>query len=253
MTTIPSKRRKYLFPERTYHKTNQGAVYGDNDEMEVLHDGKKGIIKGLQSIMAGAKEILGLSDKGMQLSGEVIWRDETWDDMRIVPGSFDRPGASDPTITSYTPGGSGTATYLYQFDKTNIVSFTVQLPHSYAQGTDMHVHAHWTPGANGATESGNTVGWKLDYSWANINGVFGTMQTVDLSDTCDGVNHKHQMTPDVLIKGNDRHISSMLICNFKRTDTGADDTWTNATGPLLLEIDFHFRQNSLGSYQRSSK
>ncbi len=100
------------------------------------------------------------------------------------------------------------------------------------------------------------MGWKVDYTWANINGTFGAMSTADLSDTCDGVDDKHQMTPEVTITGTDKSISSMLICNIKRTDTGTDDTWGGtASGqlPMILEIDFHFPIDTMGSRDWSTK
>ena len=178
-----------------------------------------------------------------------------WDDIRITPGAFDRPGVSDPDITAYDVNGGGVSTYLYQFDVNDIASFTVQLPHSYKVGSDIAVHIHWTPADKGVAENGHTVGWKIDYSWANINGNFGTMLTADLSDACDGTNHKHQMTPEVTIDGHTaaKGISSMLLCNVKRTDTGTDDTWADAQGPLLLEIDFHFQIDTIGSREQSVK
>lgn len=179
-----------------------------------------------------------------------------WDDLRIVPGSFDRPGVSDPTLVAYAVGGGGVSTYLYQFNINNLASFSCQIPHGYKVGSDIYVHIHWTPGARGVAESGNTVGWKIDYSWASIGDAFGAMATVDLSDACDGVSHKHQMTDDVVIAGTAKNISSMLLCNVKRTDTGTDDTWaTNTSGnlPLLLEIDFHFECDTVASRKRASK
>lgn len=179
-----------------------------------------------------------------------------WDDIRIVPGSFDRPGVSDPAINTYAVGGGGTNSYLYEFAKNDIVSFTVQLPHSYDEGEDIYVHAHWTPGARGAAENGNYVGWKVDYSWANVDGAFGAMATADLSDVCDGTDHKHQMTPDVAITGTSKTLSSMLVCNLKRTDTGTDDTWASAAAgsqPMILEVDFHFPQDTVGSRSMTAK
>ncbi len=177
------------------------------------------------------------------------------DDMRIVPGSFDRPGASDPAYVTYAPGGGGT-TYLTEWNIDDIASFTVQLPHGYAVGTNISVHVHWTPGARGVAESGKAVGWKVDYSWANMDGVFGALATANLSDVCDGTNHKHQMSPEVTIAGAGKDISSMLVCNIKRTDTGGDDTWaTNTAGnlPMILEVDFHFEVDTLGSFGPTEK
>ena len=179
-----------------------------------------------------------------------------WDDLRITPGSFDRPGISDPAYVAYAPNGGGLTVYVPEFDKDDFVSFAVQLPHGYAEGEDIYVHLHWTPGARGVAEAGNLVGWKLDYSWANYGENFADMQTINLSDACDGVNHRHQMASDVLISGAGKHISSMILCNQRRTDSGADDTWaTNTSGnlPLLLEVDFHVPHDTQGSATHSSK
>lgn len=172
------------------------------------------------------------------------------EDIHIVPGSFDRPGISDPDYVAYSPNGGTITTYLTEWAENDIGSFTVQIPHSYAIGMNISVHAHWTAGADGVLESGNAVGWKVDYTWANIDSAFGNMSTANLSDECDGTNHKHQMTPEVVINGSGKTISSMLMCNIKRTDTGADDTWSGTTSghlPMLLEVDLHFEVNTLGS------
>jgi hypothetical protein len=192
------------------------------------------------------------SDGTLRFAGASI----VYDDIRINPGSFDRPGVSDPALVAYDVNGGGVSTYLYEFEKNDIASFTVQIPHSYAVGQDIKVHIHWTPGPRGNEESGAVVGWKIDYSWANIGSNFGTMATLDLQDVCDGTDHKHQMTPDVTITGTDKGISSMLLCNIKRTDTGTDDTWAgtaNGQLPMLLEIDFHFPIDTLGSRDWASK
>jgi hypothetical protein len=179
-----------------------------------------------------------------------------WDDMRITPGDFDRPGGSDPAYYAYDVNGSGTTIELTEWAKNDYGTFTIQIPHKYKEGSNISVHAHWTPGANGAGESGNTVGWKCIYSWANIDGTFPNPTTADLSDACDGTNHKHQMTPAVSITGTSKTISSMLICKFTRTDTGADDTWAGSGAgnlPLLLEVDFHFEIDTVGSRTIAAK
>lgn len=181
-----------------------------------------------------------------------------YDDLRVVPGSFDRPGVSDPSIVAYNVNGGGVNTYLWEFQVDDIAAFTVQMPHGYKQGTDITAHVHWTAGPRGTAESGKFVGWKLDYSWANIDGAFGTMATVDLSDACLSSNHIHQMSPEAAIDGHTaaKNISSMLICNIKRTDTGADDDWVGAASgqlPMLLEIDFHYQIDTMGSRQMGIK
>ena len=175
-----------------------------------------------------------------------------WDDLRILPSNFDRPGVTDPSIQDWQPGGSGTTFKVWCFNQNQMGYFTVQIPHGYKQGSDIYVHTHWTPHARGAVEDTKTVAWKLDYSWANINGTFGASANADMTDTCDGVDHKHLMSPEATITGTDKHISSMLVCRIYRDTT---DTWvgTGANGPALLELDFHFELDTVASRTRSAK
>jgi len=185
-----------------------------------------------------------------------------WDDLRIVPTSFDFGGSSDPSLVTWTLGAGG-STMLYEFAKTDIAYFTAQLPHTYKIGTDLSVHIHWTPGSRGTAEAGATVGWKVAWTWASINGTFGAMQTADLSDTVfnGGADpaaavDQHQMTPSVTMTGTGKGISSQIVGYVTRTDTGTDDTWASSTNgqlPLLLELDFHFQSDTIGSRQESAK
>lgn len=248
-----------------YHANDharQHSIVSTNDHTSAATAGYllKADTNGLP-VTAGAAKVGGETDYSeFEADGTLVFNGDAtvWDDMRVVPGSFDRPGASDPTIVAYDVNAGGVSTYLWQFAKNNIASFTIQLPHSYKVGTDIYAHIHWTPGPRGAAESGNTVGWKIEYSWANIGSNFPTMLSLDLSDTCDGTDHKHQMTSEVVIDGHTvaKGMSSMLICNVKRTDTGADDTWAGTISgqlPMLLEIDFHYQIDTVGSRQQSSK
>jgi len=222
---------------------NEKILFGEDEDASIYYDGTDLNIKTDEVAPSDLLIDCG-ADKTIELQEEV------WDDIRINPGSFDRPGQSDPTFQTFTPSGAGTSTYLYEFAKNDIVSFTVQLPHKYKHGEDIGIHLHWTPGNWGVAENGNLVGWKVDYSWANIDGTFGAMATADLSDACDGTDDKHQIVEDVMINGAGKTISSMLVCNLKRTDTGADDTWasnSNGEQPMILEVDFHFPINTIGS------
>ena len=171
-----------------------------------------------------------------------------WDDLRIVPSIFDVPGGTDPDVNDYQPAGSGTTFKVYAFAKGDSGYFTIQLPHSYKEGTSLYPHVHWTPGARGVAESGNVVQWRLDYSFADIDGTFPASTTVPLPDTCDGTDHKHQMTPMGTISGVGLGISSQMFGRIYRWND-ASDTWvgTLTNLPIFLEFDIHFEIDSVGS------
>ena len=179
-----------------------------------------------------------------------------WDDLRIVPGSFDYLGGADPTLVTWQPGGSGTNFGVYAFQKNDIGYASVQMPHGYIEGTDLEFHIHWTPKDRGTEENGATVGWKVDYSIANVNGTFPSSNTVDLSDTVTGTDDKHEITASVTVSGTGLTISHIIMLTIYRSDTGADDTWagsTTAQSPVLLEFDIHFQIDSLGSNSELTK
>ena len=180
-----------------------------------------------------------------------------WTDLRIVPGAFKFAGAADPSLQDWQPGGAGATFKAYKFKKDDEAFASCQMPHSYQEGTDLEFHIHWTPGDRGNEENGNLVGWKVDYSVANpVTGVFGASATADLSDACNGVDDEHNMTDTFTVSGAGLTVSHIMVLRIYRSDTGVDDTWVgalDATSPILLEFDIHFKQNSLGSDDERNK
>jgi len=176
-----------------------------------------------------------------------------WEDLRMVPGAFDFAGASDPVLSNWQPGGAGATFKVFEFNNGNEVFFTCQMPHAYKEGTDLKPHVHWSPRARGVAENGNTVAWKLDVAIANVEGVFLSSITVDLTDVCAGVNERHEISPSGTINGTGLTISHVLVCRLYR-DVG--DSWSlNTLGnrPVLLEFDIHFEKDTPGSRQELVK
>ena len=167
-----------------------------------------------------------------------------WDDLRVVPGVLDRPGNNDPAIRTWQPGGGGTTFYVWGFAASKEGFFTCQLPHGYLEGSDIKMHTHWSPGADGVGENGHTVAWKLDYSWANTDAAFPVSATANMTDACSGTNHLHELSPEVTVSGTGKTVSSMLVCRFYR-DSG--DSWVGSGNPILLEFDIHIQMDAVGS------
>ena len=177
-------------------------------------------------------------------------QDTVWDDLRISLNELPTFGfGSDPARLTWL-----TDFQLYEFSEGDSLQFSAQIPHTYKEGTDLKPHLHWTPHARGNEENGNTVAWKLDYTIVAPNGVFPASGTVDLSDVVDGTDHKHQVAQSATISGSGIVISSMIVGRLRRDSSG--DTWaTDTVGnrPAVLELDFHFEVNTLGSRQEYTK
>ena len=173
-----------------------------------------------------------------------------WDDLLINSGLFKFAGSSDPVWGNWQITGGTINFRVLQFDLNDQIFFTCQLPHTYKEGTNLRCHVHWTPRALGAAHSGDAVGWKLDYSWANINGdPFPAESSVSMLDTCSGTNEFHEVSAGLTeLDGTGKTISSMLVGRLYRDSTG--DTWgdvSHANSPALLQFDLHHEIDGQGS------
>ena len=127
--------------------------------------------------------------------------------------------------------------------------FQVQLPHGWVAGSDIEAHIHWTPAANGGV--GEVVCWGLEYIWVNMGDVAGNTTIISANDTAQGdaslVANKHYLTELGTIDGTGKTWSSMLSCRVFRDAGGALKTDDYGDDAGMLEIDFRYQIESLGS------
>ena len=184
-------------------------------------------------------------DGTLKFNGAAI----VWDDLRVPVSSVrvTGPGGTFPPAETAYKGG-----FVLAFEDAAIneesISFTAQLPHSYKEGTDIDVHIHWVPEDNSA---GN-VAWTFTHSWANINAAFPGETSVDVTTAAGEVTDKHQLDDIATLDGTGKTISSMLICSLKRNSSDASDTY-NGLDAYLLEVDFHFQIDTVGSRTEMAK
>lgn len=121
------------------------------------------------------------------------------------------------------------------------MSFTLQLPHNWKDGSTIYPHIHWVPKSSGA---GN-VQWNLDYSWADLNTItpeaFSAATTSSVIVNGPFTLNQHLIsdltTGNVGIDGTGKTYSSVLICRIWRDSSLAEDTYNGDAGGLSM--DFH--------------
>lgn len=198
------------------------------------------------------------------LSGTFIVREKAlllvdntaWDDLRVAATAAKAAGVKDPGFAKFTDNGSGsTGVYLPWFDKTNEeeLFFTLQTPHGYSEGTTLRPHVHWV--VKGAPGAGQFPVWGLEYTWANIGGVFPNTTiiksdaTTAVAATIQGdstlVAFTHYLTLLPTIEGTGKTLSSQLIARIFRDAGNSDDDLDEDAG--LIEIDFHAQFDGFGS------
>lgn len=168
-----------------------------------------------------------------------------WDDLRV---SLDK-GSSSASL-EYVWGSAGPQIWYFRNNEgLEMMSFVVQLPHGWKEGTTIFPHLHWLPKAS---KTGN-VEWNLDYSWQNYDAttpqVFSTYTTSTVVTTGPFVANTHRITSLTGGTGLDstgKKISSILICRIWRNSSNAADTYADDAG--LLSLDFHYQIDTVGSH-----
>lgn len=153
------------------------------------------------------------------------------DDLRVP---LDKGSAS--TSLEYFSGSSGPQIWVFRNNAAvEAMSFTLQLPHNWKDGTTIYPHIHWIPRA---TATGN-IKWNLDYTWANLNtGTFSAITTISGINTGPFTINQHLLADiGTGINGTGMTYSSVLICRIWRDSSATEDTYNaDAAG---LSMDFH--------------
>ena len=159
------------------------------------------------------------------------------DDLRVVVDK----GTNSAQLGSLT-GVTGPEIWFFRNGAgVEAMSFTVQLPHNWKEGTTIYPHIHWVPRASG---SGN-IQWNLDYSWADLDettpATFPAITTSSVVISGPFTENNHLLSKltsgNVGIDGTGKKKSSVLICRIWRDSSVSGDTYNNDAGGL--SIDFH--------------
>jgi len=121
------------------------------------------------------------------------------------------------------------------------IHFVAQVPHSYKMNSVIKPHVHWV----GEDNTAGTVAWKIDYTTANVMGVFTTTTSSTTyaanSSTTDLENYT-SLGDIAALNG----LSSIILGTIYRNSTNALDTY-NGKSAYLLQFDLHFERDTLGS------
>jgi len=190
---------------------------------------------------------------GLELrSNGITLSDTVWDDLRVPVLSTKLGGTKDPDLGKVFDNGSGSQgvfSYLFDASTEEELYFMVQLPHGWKYESSLNPHVHWTPTVKGTT--GQKVSWGLEYTVAAIDSSFGNT-TIIYGDTSMPdetlVANKHYLTEltPISMTGIDS-VSAMMLCRVFRDATGTGGTDDYASDVALLEIDFHYESDRIGS------
>lgn len=177
----------------------------------------------------------------------------TYDDLRVPMTGLKAGGSKVPgwaQVVDNGAGSQGVFTYWFDDGTEEELYFAVQLPHDWMEGDTLHPHVHWLPLVDGG--AGETVSWGFEYTWANIGSVFGNSTIIYTDDRTPAdaapteLVHYMSHFPAMIVP--DKELSSMMFCRIFRDATGAGGTDDYTPDAGILEFDFHYKRDKMGSF-----
>jgi len=179
--------------------------------------------------------------------GTLVFHGEAtvWEDLRVPLERVKTAGANVPVFKKFKDNGAGSAgVFAYDFDDGDEIWLSVQMSHSWKEGTTIYPHIHLASTTNG---TGKETKLTLEYVWKNENETFGNTTIINRDVALDTA-YKNLLydIPSGGIDGTGQTISSIMTCRIARNAADAN----NFAGDIFfLEFDIHYEVNTLGSRQ----
>ena len=174
--------------------------------------------------------------------------DTVFDDLRF-PSQGINPAGS-PSAATIDNGADYPGTLLFATTPTQHCAGIAQMPHHWKQGSALLPHIHWSKTT--ADGSGLDVGWEFRSRMSNIGGTWTAWTAWGAHTLARGdltTSEKHNLSTFASIDMTGYTLSCLVLWEIRR-DVSTDTYGSNAR---LLEFDFHYEIDSLGSEDEYTK
>lgn len=140
---------------------------------------------------------------------------------------------------------NSTSVYAWEFDSVNSneISFIVQLPHSWKEGSSVVPHLHWCP----STTNTSNVIFNMDYWVVNMGEAVPSISTtISKTVTPSGVAFQHGIASFGMVSMTGKRISCLFGGRVYRNPLATGDDFTGSA--LVLSVDLHIVKNRLGEW-----
>lgn len=174
-----------------------------------------------------------------------------WVDLLGAIGYDAEAAAFRPPFVTYRNGIKG-----YQFGANDVGYIEYHLPHDYAPGTDLHVHAHWSHIATNVVSGGVTWGFEATYSKGHNQAAFPATVTVTKVQAASTVQYRHMIAETQLsavggaggmLNTDDIEPDGIILL---RVYLSANNM-SAATNPFLHFCDLHMQSTGIGTKQKA--
>jgi len=222
-------------------------LLGAAKDMEIYYSGLVGTID--TSLIAPSDLLIDCgTDKTIELQ-ETVYCDYV---TPLGPNNWNGV-SNNPVLTKLFDDGSGSqGVYAFVFSDGDEALITIQMPHSWKEGTTIQPHIHFMTTSD--VSPADNFGIEFEYSWVDIGEDFPANSTLETNDISTGINsdimHQAAHITATGIDGTGHTISSVLLCRIKRVAATGDNY---GDGVAILDFDIHFEMDTIGSRQEFIK
>ncbi len=174
-----------------------------------------------------------------------------WADENIGAALLSKPAASQPDEDNFLDeGGGDTGVTTLAFATGEKASGSLEIPHSYKNGSNFTFHVHWQ-GILAPAGGTDNVQWRLTYTVARSGATLDAATIVDSADTAIDAQYEFNQTDVTEIDGSTKGsnggnvlIEDQLLFTLERVAATADDYAGDA---LVATIGIHYEQDTVGS------
>jgi hypothetical protein len=138
----------------------------------------------------------------------------------------------------------------YQFDVGNEAVMEFHMPHDYAPGTNMFIHAHWSHNNNAVTTGSVTWQFEIIYAKGHNQAAFSTPLLVQAVQTASTIRYQHMIAETQassaggaggMIDTGQLEVDGIMIVTVRLLA----NTMDAGAKPFLHAVDLHYQSTSL--------
>lgn len=143
-----------------------------------------------------------------------------------------------------------------QFDVGDEVYIEFHMPHDYAPGTDVFIHAHWSHNSALVTTGGVQANFEVSYAKGHNQAAFATPVIVSVSENASPIRYQHMVTEGQLsaalgaggvIPTENLEVDGLFLCRVELTG----NTMDGGAKPFMHAVDIHYQSTGLPTKQKS--
>lgn len=143
-----------------------------------------------------------------------------------------------------------------QFAEGESAYIDFHMPHDYAQGTDIYIHAHWSHIGTLVTGGSTTWGFEVIYAKGHDQAAFEAPKIITVAQNASSVQYRHLIaeglasTPGgsgVLLDTSQLEVDGLIQCRVYLDSNDMTVSGGGVPNPFVHTVDIHYLSTNVGT------